>query len=221
MASIETIHSLVVVRDVLPDFAHAFPRRGVARVLREGEYLFPNRADLGTVFSSGKVFLVKRGSLTVMLNEQGSIRALGTVQQGAVLADLAEKAFPGMLRAEQETEIIVIARKDFEDLLMQYPALSVRLVRILASQLHKSEEKLAEAVTGDATSRILRELVQKETVMQADGSLKIPYVTHEYLAKRVGLARETVTRTLAKLIEVGKLERLPGRVGYILRSKLL
>jgi len=220
MLTIEALRAVAIFRDVPPEMVDAITRVAAERVCREGEYVFPRRSDLGLVSAKGRALFVKEGSLRIVAHEQGKTVTLVTMNAGSFFADLAEKPFPGFFVSDSPTKLCVISQKDFEAFLARYPKIALRVLRLTAGQLRETEEKLAHALAQDAASRILRELSREGATQQPDGSFRLPYVTHEKIAQRVGLARETVTRTIARLMGSGKLERLPQRMGYILRNKL-
>ncbi|OHA47616.1 MAG: hypothetical protein A2806_03280 [Candidatus Terrybacteria bacterium RIFCSPHIGHO2_01_FULL_48_17] len=218
MVRLEVVRSVVLLRDPPKDMLDALMHLAVEHICRDGESIFPRRPDLGIVSAKGRAFFVEEGALHFKITEQGRTITLATIRPGEIFADLAEQPPPGFFVAEGLTKLCIVSRKDLEAILAQHPEIALRTLKLVAQRLRDAEEKLADALAGDAASKVLRELTRVGTNQQSDGSVRLPYLTHDAIAQKVGLARETVTRIIARLVAAGKLERLPGRVGYLLKK---
>jgi CRP/FNR family cyclic AMP-dependent transcriptional regulator len=117
---------------------------------------------------------------------------------------------PGLRVEALEPSIVCgVRRQAFEELVGRYPALGVRVARLLGERLIETEGRLADLalkeVPGRLASQILR-LVEGEGLVTPEG-YKIPTrYTHQHLSTMIGANREAVTRAFGRLRSEGGVE---------------
>ncbi len=111
----------------------AIAARSTRLRLRAGEWLFHAGED------ADALFVVRAGRLDVVAEGDGAlIRVLG---RGAALGELAlltSMPRSASVRAARDSDLIAIAREDFERLLAEQPSVSLALTRALGEQLRDS-----------------------------------------------------------------------------------
>lgn len=126
----------------------------------------------------------------------------GTVvgQTGSTLRPLRVEAFePSILR--------MIRWEDFEDLVLRYPKVGVKTIRLLSERIDACEVRLSDLIRKEVPARLaglILRLSEREGVVAGDGGHMIPVrYTHQQLASMVGSNREAVTRALGVLRKAG------------------
>lgn len=171
-----------------------------------------------TIYAPGEtrevLFLLKRGRIDIYrLSEDGKRLVVSTVQPGMAFGDMTltgQRMNGGYAEAVEDCMICVMSRADLEALVTQYPAVAVRLVRMLSARITDLEERLDESALRDIPARVAAALVRASE--QAGGSVAL---THLQIAELVGTSRETVTRTLGEFQTRGLIRLGRGRIDII------
>jgi len=90
-------------------------------------------------------------------------------------------------------------RRDVERLITSKPLVAIRLLGMMGKRLREMEERLQQSLFRDVPSRLAALLLRLRT---ENGSDTIE-LTHEQLAERLGVYRETVTTALSHLRSEG------------------
>lgn len=151
--------------------------------------------------SSGEaLFLLKRGRIQIFrLGADGRKLVISTVLPGTVFGNMAftgHRMLGGYAEAAEDSTLCVMSPTDIEALVVTYPVIGVRLLRLLTDRLADLEARLEESTLRDVPSRVAAALVRAWE--QQGPRLSI---THQELAETVGTHRETVTRTLGDFRE--------------------
>ncbi len=181
------------------------------RRFRHGEVIF-HLGDPGDA-----LFLIVSGAVKISLpTEEGGEAILATLRPGDVFGELA--LLDGAPRsasavAMAPTEVLVLSRARFEELLDGVPAIRAALFRTLAAEIRRLTEQVADLhfldIPGRLAARLLR-LGDEIGVRQPDGSIRLDgRITQGELAAMVGATRQTVNRFLGVFAAEGlvRLER--------------
>ncbi|CUS82486.1 CRP/FNR family transcriptional regulator, anaerobic regulatory protein [Candidatus Kryptonium thompsonii] len=195
------------------------PERDLARI-----------ASLGTrkIFSKGSVilmedeigsalFIIIDGKVKVSrLDETGKEVILSILGPGEVFGEMS--LLDGMKRsatvsALTDTEVLIIYRDDFLNLLNKHPQIAISLLKELTQRLRKADMQIKSLSLKDAQGRVGCVLI-----MLADdlGKMYKGHViveglpTQQDLANMAGTSRETVSRILSKFEKMG-LIKIEGR----------
>ncbi|MBI4261166.1 MAG: Crp/Fnr family transcriptional regulator [Actinobacteria bacterium] len=102
--------------------------------------------------------------------------------------------------ALEASEVWSIAGDTFLELLDAHPALSRRMLAILARQLAAHEEFVEDVLFLDLKGRVAKRLIRLGGGPEAaEPGVTLPDMTHSDLADQVGGSRENVTRVLSEL----------------------
>lgn len=108
-------------------------------------------------------------------------------------------------------ELIVIPVQKFEDILLEYPELCVKMFRVLGEKILDLQSRLEEKILRNTYEQIvmlLLRLAQSNGVKSKEQYYRLtsPF-TNQELANMIGTSRETVNRTLNQLRKRGMIER--------------
>ncbi|MFC1606918.1 Crp/Fnr family transcriptional regulator [Candidatus Latescibacterota bacterium] len=104
--------------------------------------------------------------------------------------------------AVEDTEIQLIRRSDFFNIISEYPGIAMKLLGELASRIRKADDRIESLAILDVTGRVAGILIE---LAEQRGKISDKQVTiearptHQELANMVGTTRETVTRVMKQL----------------------
>jgi CRP/FNR family transcriptional regulator/CRP/FNR family cyclic AMP-dependent transcriptional regulator len=123
--------------------------------------------------------------------------------------------------ATQDTELYMVRRADFLQLIYKVPQIAVGLLAELAARLRKTDRKIEGLALLDVTSRISETLLQLADEQGSETKFGVSLEerpTHQQLASMSGTTRETVSRVLKRLEGQGYISS-EGRSITILREE--
>ncbi|WP_181708251.1 Crp/Fnr family transcriptional regulator [Chthonobacter rhizosphaerae] len=185
----------------------------VSRTLADGETLFL-KGDPGDA-----LFCVRRGRILIIASTAGGKQLiLNVLGSGDVFGEIA--LLDGRPRtadavAGEPTEVLMIRRADFKDLLRRQPEIAVRLIELLCARLRWTSDRMEEASLLALPSRLARRLLK----LAEDFGDEIE-ISQEELAILVGSARETVNRQLQVWRRTGAVELGRSRVRIVDRVQI-
>ena len=158
----------------------------------------------------------------------GQDLTISVVEEGTVLGQtgFAPRRSSRALSVEafQPSVLRVVGWEDFEDLVLRYPKVGVKTIRLLSERLAACEGRFSDQVSKEVPARLaslLLGLGEHQGVVTGDGSRKIPVrYTHKQLASMVGSNREAVTRVFGRLSKAGAVE-LRNRQIYVTDAEAL
>ena len=161
------------------------------------------------------LFILKKGQVKVsIVSEEGREVILSLLGPGSVFGELSlldGKPRSANVVATEETDLLMLRRSDFVQLIYETPQIATALLAELATRLRKTDRQIEGLALLDVTSRISETLLQlaaEQGTGTADGVAIESRPTHQELANMSGTTRETVSRVL---------KRLEGQ-GYIICS---
>ena len=183
--------------------------------LEKGEILFL-QSD-----SCEAVYVLRTGSIAIVLHgADGREMIINEMRRGDVFGELGvltRKTRSTSAIAQSSSELVVIPRQTFLDLLDREPELSRSLLEITASRLQMSGKRESALAFLDAQARLASLLLELEEQEQDKGYVTI---SQDELAHRTGLIRQTVAKALGKWRRAGWLITGRGRI-LILNRKAL
>lgn len=190
---------------LLSDLFRDLPEEHKRRV---EEMTVMTRCERGrTIYTPGEsgeaLFLLKQGKVHIYrLSPDGKKLLIGVVGPGMLFGDMAvtgQRMLDSFAEAVEDSLLCVMSRHDVEDFILRYPVVGIRLVDILARRVRELEARLEESSLSDMRSRVAAVLLRRYAQEGADAVT----ITHQELADAVGTYRETVTRTLGELQDMG------------------
>jgi len=153
------------------------------------------------------IFYVHSGQVrTYQASPTGSrrlIEILGTDQWCGAAALAGAECYGEAAEAVVPTTASVISAERLFAVIGQQPKAAAELIRQLATKLAAYRQDASDLVFEDCNHRLLRTLVHLSqspaASPAADGAGVVLRITHQQLAQKVGVARETISLALAQL----------------------
>ncbi|MDT2640259.1 Crp/Fnr family transcriptional regulator [Enterococcus dongliensis] len=165
------------------------------RMVDKGEQIFTPNGEKQLV-------IVARGNMKVyQLSSNGKEQVLRVVESGEYegenqLFGVKNDALFG--EALEPTEVCILRQKDFSNLLLKYPQLSLKLLEINATKMVKTEQQTQFLMMEKVEERLATYLLDLAKVAESD-NLVLPMKMKE-LALFLGTTPETLSRKF-KLLE--------------------
>ncbi|MFT0800968.1 Crp/Fnr family transcriptional regulator [Bacillus swezeyi] len=162
------------------------------------------------VFMEGEereaVFFIKSGLVKAYkIDEDGNEQVISLLQSGDMFPHVGffdGSPYPATAEAVQETELIVIRIDDFNELLMTYPEMTIKVMKIMGKKILDLQERIQGFISKDVQHRLthaLRKLAAEHGVQKGTGVyINLP-ITNQDFANMVGTSRETINRTLNEM----------------------
>ena len=121
--------------------------------------------------------------------------------------------------AMDESELLYIPKDDFTELLLRNPAVGQQFVRLLAGQVSGQAEQLLALAYNSLRRRVADTLVQlhQQAGPGADAAIQF---TRDDMAAMVGIAPESLSRTLSEFKQDGLIELTPNIIRVLEPEKL-
>ena len=179
------------------------------------ELAFSRKFDKGQLIiladeSGDTLFIIRKGRVKVsLIHEDGREFILSMLGEGEVFGELAlldDQPRSANVSALEETDLLMLRRTDFLQLVQGIPQIAVALLEELASRLRRTDEQvggLALLTVHNRVAKTILRLAADRGVKSAAGIRIEERPTHQQLANMAGTTRETVTRALGQLEKDG------------------
>ncbi len=194
-------------------------------------YTLGKKEKLGkkqVIFEEGKyaknVYLVKSGKIKcVKVSDEGKELILDIVGEHDFLGYLpllGSGIYDESAIVLEDAELISLAKEDFLNLIFSDIEVANILIKTIAKNVKEKEDKLVVMAYGNLRKRVaktLSELDEKFKNSQSAGRLEIK---RDELASYIGIATESLIRTLSDFKSENLIEITEGRITVINREKL-
>ena len=169
----------------------------VPKNLEKGDYLF-HEGDRARGF-----YVVQRGAINVhRVNAAGKEQVIHVFRAGESFAEATlatESGYPADARALEPTQVLLIQKEGFLELLKRQPELALRMLGSMSSHLRVLVGQLEDLTLKDVETRLANWLVKRCPNPQSEEPATIELtMTKRTLAAELGTVSETFSRTLAK-----------------------
>lgn len=159
------------------------------------------------------LFLVASGKVRIFkLSPSGREQILAVEGPGSSFAELPVfdgGNYPAAASALEDTEVLFISRKDFQNFCREHPDVALKVIAVVGSRLRRLvgiiEELSFTTVRQRLISLILR-LAQADGTSSKEGIRVELTKSHQELASELGTVRELVSRNLGRLQAEGFLD---------------
>ncbi len=192
------------LRQLGPVVAEALVQRMRRRIVRKAQSIL-------TAGSAGAdVVLILAGRVKVVIDGvDGREVVLAILGPGELIGEMA--ALGGQRRtasalALDDVDAGYLAAEELRSFLREYPEAALALIRMLIGRLREADRDLVDLATQDSVGRVSRRLLALagEHGQQADRGTQIALsLTQEELASWTGATRETISRALRLMRQLG------------------
>jgi len=179
----------------------------VVRKAKAGTVLF-RKGDDGS-----HIYAVLSGMVRITTGSTGGKDAIfGLVLPGEIFGEIA--VLDGGARSADAItvgpcELVVINRRDFIQLLHEFPALGVRFIELLCGRLRHSSEQVEDIVFLDLPRRLAKVILYLHSRMPSTKAQSAIRITQRELSQMIGASRESTNKQLrswerAKVLKMGR-----------------
>ena len=185
--------------------AQAIADSVVKRRFRRGELIVEQGRK------SDALFILLNGRARVLTADaRGREGILAVLEAGDYVGEMSlidHEPHSATVRAEVQTDMLVLARQDFVRCLPDSSTLSYAILRGLVRRLRNADRQIESLALLDVYGRVARTLL--DMAEDVDGRRVIRHkVSRQDMAKVVGASREMVSRVMKDLEERGVIETL-------------
>jgi CRP/FNR family transcriptional regulator, cyclic AMP receptor protein len=205
-------------------------------VIRDGPLVYLPRKSMVEYRRGQIIFNQAQPSDGLHLLVQGRVKVASAVDNGSLtIIDIytaneyfGEDGLLGLPSRSQtasaldSTTLMSWTTAEVEDAMDRQPKLGMALVQMMVQRCLDFEERLQSFALEKTTARVARSLLRfagRLGVLQEDGSMRIPPLTHQVLSEYVGTSREIVTFQMNYLRQQGYLDY--SRKGINVRPEAL
>jgi CRP/FNR family cyclic AMP-dependent transcriptional regulator len=214
-------HQLLRSHPFFSDFSPAIMERlvsrAVVRKVKKGKVLF-RKADVGS-----SLYAVCSGTIRISVpSPHGKEAILNIFTAREIFGEIA--LLDGGVRtadavATEDSELLVIDRRDFIPLVRENPDLALRLIELVCGRLRRTSDQVEDAVFLDLPRRLAKVLLEMHSRASGEQA-QIISITQRDLSQMVGASRESANKTLREWERKGWL-KLRHRGVTILQPKAL
>ena len=179
---------------------------------KKGTVIF-HKTDLST-----DLYIVNSGRVkAVLVDDEGDEIELAQFERGAFFGELSlldNKGRSATIVADKDSELAILKKDVFFDLLYRNPKIAVELMATLVERLRKADELIESLAFLEVGERLVRTLLDAATTEGASGKgfLRVSKLTHKELAARIGSSREAVTKCMKVFSEKGIIKEADGHI---------
>lgn len=179
---------------------------------KKGAVIF-HKTDLST-----DLYIVNSGRVkAVLVDDEGDEIVLAQFERGAFFGELSlldNKGRSATIVADKDSELAILKKDVFFDLLYRNPKIAVELMATLVERLRKADELIESLAFLEVGERLVRTLLDDATAEGASGKgfLRVGKLTHKELAARIGSSREAVTKCMKVFSAKGIIKEAEGHI---------
>ena len=165
------------------------------------------------------LFIIDKGKVKISrISESGKEVILALLGEGDFFGEMS--LLDGLARSANvitltDSELFLLNRDDFLQLIEKNPNIAIGLLKELALRLRKSDTQIKSLSLFDATGRVAIALIQlaEDTGTIKDGVVRIENLPSQSdLASIAGTSRETISRVLNAFVEEGSIAKSQGKL---------
>jgi CRP/FNR family cyclic AMP-dependent transcriptional regulator len=159
--------------------------------------------------TSEVLFILKKGRVQLYrISPEGKKLVVATIGPGTIFGEMAivgQRMHNTFAEAVEDCLLCVMSRHDVERLILNKPAVALRIMDVMANRLQEAEVRLEDMAFKGIPARLAAHLLR----LHEEQGDKIHGYSHQDLAEAVGTYRETTTQILNKfkadnLIKIGR-----------------
>jgi CRP/FNR family transcriptional regulator, cyclic AMP receptor protein len=216
LSNLDLIRRVPLFSMLTSEQAQAIADTVVKRRYRRGEIIVEQGRKSNTLF-----ILLNGRARVLTADSRGREVILAVLEPGDYVGEMSlidNDPHSATVRAEVQTDILVLARSDFARCLPENTSLSYGIMRGLVRRLRHADRQIESLALLDVYGRVARTLM--EMADDDNGTRIIRHkVSRQDMAKVVGASREMVSRVMKDLEERGVIETL-GNGSVVLKDAI-
>ncbi|MED1467996.1 Crp/Fnr family transcriptional regulator [Bacillus salipaludis] len=156
--------------------------------------------------SMDRVFFIHSGKVKIYKTDfSGKEQIVSVLESGEMFPHAGffrKGTFPAHAEVMEDANLIVIPIDKFEEILISYPELCIKLFKVLGEKIVDLQNRLEEQILHNTYEQIVLLLIRlcKSNGEKIDDQFKLTtQFTNRELANMIGTSRETVSRTINQL----------------------
>ncbi len=189
--------------------------------------LAANQMILGrSDYAAHHIYFVVEGTVRIVnYAPSGREIAFANIRKGSYFGELGaltDEPRSASVVAVTDCRLASLAPQVFERLLLDNPALAIRVVRQLAEIIRRCDQRIMDLSTLSAVQRVHVDLLRraKPDIVAPENWVVRPVPTQSDIASRASTTRETVSRAMHHLAVAGIVER-KGKTLYVRNQERL
>lgn len=169
------------------------------------------------IFSEGDpctgLYVVQSGNVRIFKSSVGGREQVLTIDgPGSSIAELPVfdgGNYPASAQAVTDCSLFFVSRQDFQNLCLQYPQVSLKVLRVVGGRLRRLVgiiEELSFTTVRHRLIALLIRLAKQEHSRNGDTVMLMLPANNSELAAQIGTVRELVSRNLSRLQADGLIE---------------
>ncbi|WP_127127608.1 response regulator [Pseudoflavitalea rhizosphaerae] len=176
-------------------------------------------------YTPSKLFFIQKGKVrTFKTNEEGKDLVTGLFNEGEFLGYLAlleGTSYKETAEALEDTELAVIPREDFEELMNNNRDVMHKFIQLLARNITEKEQQLLGLAYNSLRKKVADALVTLQKKYKSSGEETFTIdISRENLASIAGTATESLIRTLSDFKSEKLIDIKEGRITVLNEKKL-
>jgi CRP-like cAMP-binding protein len=171
-----------------------------------------------------EIYYLKKGEIkTYKVNYDGKELITGLHSEGdffGYIAVLEENPYHENAEVIEESEIIVVPRQEFMQIIYSSKDLARKFIRIMSRKLAEAEDRLLDLAYQSVRQRVAGSLLRLHAVISKFHKASHIAICRKDLSSIVGTATESLNRTLANFKEEGLVEITEGGIRILNQQKL-
>ena len=196
LSNLDLIRRVPLFSMLTNEQAQAIAQNVVKRRYRRGEIVIEHGQK------SNSLYILLAGRARVLAaDSRGREIILAVLQAGDYVGEMSlidNEPHSATVRAEVQTDVLVLGRPDFARCLPENSSLSYAIMRGLVQRLRNADRQIESLALLDVYGRVARALLEMSEVVAEERIIR-GKVSRQDLAKTVGASREMVSRVMKDL----------------------
>lgn len=168
--------------------------RVITHKVKKGAVIF-HKGDMGS-----RLYAVRVGAVRISApSEQGKDAIFNLIVPGELFGEIAfldggQRSADAV--AIDNSELMVIERRDFIPLIQEDPELAIRLIKILCGRLRRTSEQVEDIVFLGLPNRLAKALLHLYSSSEDESPSGKIHVTQREISQMIGVSRESANKQL-------------------------
>ncbi|MFC4386842.1 Crp/Fnr family transcriptional regulator [Gracilibacillus marinus] len=219
---VRILHAIPIFKELSDYEVNALKEIAHTKRYKKGTHVFMQEEPLTNVY------FILEGTVKIYRTDvQGREQIVNVLNKGDMFPHqgfFRNDGYPAHAEVTTPSLLVYIPKKQFEQFLIQYPQISVKIFKVLGDIIVDLQHRLEEQIlhtTYEQVMMLLLRLVKKDGREQKDGSyLLTKHFSNRELANMIGTSRETISRTLSQLKKETFIEQKSNQEWIIHVNKL-